>query len=171
MAELADATDLKSVVRKDVGVQLPLGPFFMRGLHMQNKVLEVATRIYRKAYASISGRPDNAWQAKEGRYCVYNQKMNGGCAIGCNLPADFDASNYYDSITNIFYRCRLPALQETHKFINALGIPQELWGNHDLIDMLDSLQSAHDSSLTKETCLESIRFNAARFGIDLGLGA
>ncbi len=136
---------------------------------MQDKVLEVATRIYRKAYTSISGRPDNAWQAKEGHCCVYNQEVNGGCVIGCNLPADYKIDARLGSIEMIMRDWdRFPF---RHTFLDALGIPPELYCNDDLVRMLRGLQRAHDLTGTKANCLEEIRRNAIVFGIDLGLGA
>lgn len=133
---------------------------------------EILSRIINKAYNAIKLRLDDQWQASEfdqfGHIsCVYDQLVNGGCAIGLCLSPNLDVSQLRGSIQSVFNMARRDPNGLAHKVIDDLGISDSLLNDVRFMVNLQYVQDCHDHALNKFDCLNKLSALAEKLNITI----
>ena len=124
---------------------------------MRVESLFTARRMCREAIDMISARPDHAWKATRSfRGCVYDKKVNGGCAIGGLRPSHRAEHWEMGSISIVFeaaVHMQMDMGLEAKDFLDALSIPEVCWQDRDFVIFCSRLQGCHDDSQDRQTCI------------------
>lgn len=135
----------------------------------------VAQRLLNDSFPRIMSRSPTAWQAFDTarESCCYSHSFNGGCAIGCLLPASFPfATIENNSIDFLFHRSRRLDLRDS--ILQALNIPSDLIFydiNNDVPSPLSQFcrdyQRAHDRAAGLLDFASRVTELAAVYGLTL----